>query len=116
MDAWMPKYNAFSGYVNASTVFYYRPQTKLREGNVFTCVCDSVHGGRCLVPGGLLLEGGACSWVGVCSGGGAWSQEEGVPGPRGGVPAPGGEVPGGDPPDGFCCGRYASYWNAFLLL
>ena len=26
-----------------------------------------------------------------------------------------GRVPGGDPhPDGYCCGRYASYWNAFL--
>ena len=36
----------------------------------------------------------------------------GVPGPRG-VPAPGG-VPGGDPPDGYCCGQNASYWNAFL--
>ena len=32
-----------------------------------------------------------------------------------GVPAPGG--PGGDTPrDGYCCGRYASYWNAFLSL
>ena len=20
------------------------------------------------------------------------------------------------PPNGYCCGRYASYWNAFLLL
>ena len=35
------------------------------------------------------------------------------------MPAPGGSgsggVPGGDPPeDGYCCGRYASYWNAFL--
>ena len=29
--------------------------------------------------------------------------------------APGG-VPGGDPPDGYCCGRYASFWNAFLLV
>ena len=29
----------------------------------------------------------------------------------------GGGVPCGDPPpDGYCCGRYASYWNAFLLL
>ena len=37
--------------------------------------------------------------------GGAWSR--GVPGPGGG--------PGGDPPDGYCCGWYASYWNAFLL-
>ena len=28
-------------------------------------------------------------------------------------------LPGGDPPppgDGYCCGRYASYWNAFLLI
>ena len=25
-------------------------------------------------------------------------------------------VPGGDPPpDGYCYGRYASYWNAFLF-
>ena len=48
---------------------YYRPQTKLREGNVFTGVCDSVHrGGRCLVPGGV------------------WSR---------GVPGPGGSGPGG---------------------
>ena len=43
----------------------------------------------------------------------------GVPGP-GRVPGPGGVscprgVPGGDPPHGYCCGRYASYWNAFLF-
>ena len=24
---------------------YYRPKTRLRQGNVFTPVCDSVHGG-----------------------------------------------------------------------
>ena len=40
---------------------YYRPQTKLREGNVFTGVCDSLHRGGCLVlggsgPGGCLVE------------------------------------------------------------
>ena len=56
--------------------------------------------GGCLVPGGsapggCLVLGG--STPGVC----AWS--------RGGV------VPGGDTPHGYCCGRYASYWNAFLL-
>ena len=35
---------------------YYRPQTKLREGNVFTPACDSVHrGGLC--PGGFLCQG-----------------------------------------------------------
>ena len=36
-----------------------------------------------------------------------------------GVSAPGGGIPActeADPPgrDGYCCGRYASYWNAFL--
>ena len=48
-------------------------------------------------------------------GGGGGSGPEGVPGPGGGgclVPS---GVPGGDPPDGYCCGRYASYWNAFLF-
>ena len=46
----------------------------------------SPRGGQCLLRGCLLLGGG--------SGG------------------------GGDPPpaDGYCCGRYASYWNAFLLM
>ena len=86
MFAWMPKYNAFSGYVNASTVFYYHP----REGNVFTCVCDSVHGGRCLVPGGSAPGGvPAPGWVSA-PGGGAWSQQVEVPGPRGGACCRGG--------------------------
>ena len=38
----------------------------------------------------------------------------------GGVHGPGGcmvpGVLGGDPPDGYCCGLYTSYWNAFLLM
>ena len=46
----------------------------------------------------------------VPGGRGAWS---GVVPTPGGVHGPGG--PGGDPPDGYCCGQYASYWNAFLL-
>ena len=60
----------------------------LGQGNIFTPVCHSVHRGEggCLVPGGSV---------------------------------PGGDLlPGGclveTPPDGYCCGRYASYWNAFL--
>ena len=33
------------------------------------------------------------------------------------TPPPEHTPPGADPPrDGHCCGRYASYWNAFLLL
>ena len=31
--------------------YFYRPQTKLREGYVFTAVCDSIHGG-----GGVCLS------------------------------------------------------------
>ena len=50
-------------------------------------------------PRGCLVWGGAWSW-----GGGAW--------PQGGAWS---GVPGRDPSDGHCCGRYASYWNAFLF-
>ena len=48
---------------------FYRPQTKLREGNVFTPVCDSVdgvgsvQGGFC--PGGLCSEGALSRGVSV---------------------------------------------------
>ena len=77
-------------------------------------------GGGCLVPGGP-------------GPGGAWSQGRylvlGVPGLRG-VPALRGPGPWGvlgpggvlsqhalrqtPPPPSYCCGRYVSYWNAFL--
>ena len=57
---------------------FYRPQTKFRQGNVFTDVCDSVHRG-CLV----LVQGGIRSRECLV---------RGVPGPRGW-----GGVPGGDP-------------------
>ena len=63
---------------------------------MFTLVCHSVHrGGVCLVLGGCLV-------------------------PPATVAVQGGSGPGGGclvetPPDGYCCGRYASYWNAFLL-
>ena len=56
----------------------------------------------------------------VPGGGGVWSRGD-VPGPGGcmllggRVPGPG-VVPGRDPPNGYCCGRYASYWNAFLCI
>ena len=53
----------------------------------------------------ILFTGGACS------GGGS--------APRGwGCLLPGGGgvcAPPTHPPDGICCGRYASYWNAFLF-
>ena len=69
------------------------------------CVCPQ---GECLLPGGAssggvwfggcLLLGGACS--GGCLLRGVWSR--GVAWWR--------------PPHGYCCGRYASYWNTFLFL
>ena len=65
---------------------------------------------RVLGPGGCLVLGGVWSggvWSRAVWSWGVWSQEEGLLVRR---------VPGGDPPDGYCCGRqYAFYWNAFLF-
>ena len=84
----------------AHTYPHYRPQTKLREGNVFTPVCDSVPG-----------EGGTCGegdmwWVKrgcMVKGHALW---RGVHGERGG---------GVCNRDGHWSRRYAPYWNAFLF-
>ena len=76
------------------------PATKLGQGYIFAGVCDSVNGGGVL-PGGVLPPGGE----------GASSGRD--------TSSLGGSVPGGawwrHPRDGHCCGRYASYWNAFLF-
>ena len=47
-------------------VAIYRTQTKLRQGNVFTPVCDSVHRGRSL-SGGVLCPGGSLSGRSSCT-------------------------------------------------
>ena len=69
------------------------------EGGVPALGCVSVPGGPAVVGGGVCFEGvsvpgGVCSWRVF--------------------------APGVNPPiplrDGHCCGRYASYWNAFLFL
>ena len=54
--------------------------------------------------GGLLIEGGLLVWPS----GGAEGHNRRHHTRR----------PGGDPPhpDGYCCGWYTSYWNAFLLI
>ena len=94
-------------------------------------VSHSVHRvlsalGGCLVrgvpgPGGSAPRG-VCSW-GVPGPGGV-SARRGVPGAEGicsqggGGWSSGGAWSGGvveTPRDGYCCGRYASYWNAFLF-
>ena len=62
------------------------PATKLREGNVFTPVCHSVH--RRVSVQGISVQGGLC---------------------------PGGSL-SGRPLCTVKCGQYASYWNAFFSL
>ena len=112
------------------------PANEVCEGYVFTLVYLSTGeggslllgrsgpGGGCLLLGGLL--GGICSWgsPGPHPGGGiSRPAPGGSPGPHlEGVsrPTPRGVYPSTHrgshpPPHGFCCGWYASYWNAFLL-
>ena len=66
---------------------FYRPQTELRKGNVFTSASYSVH------------RAGVSASV------------------HAGIHTPQQTPPPGRPPaaDGHCSGRYASYWNAFLF-
>ena len=84
------------------------PANEVCEGYVFTRVCHSVHRGEGWSgPGRGCLLWGVPGPGGACSGGGrVWSQGE--------VTCSGGCLVE-TPPDGYCCGRYASYWNAFLL-
>ena len=116
---------------------FYRPKTKF-GARLYVYRCVSVHRGvpdpggrRFLVPEGVgyLVLGGAWSWGLPDPGGGgcAWSRGARsweVPGPRG--PGPGwnawsrgvsgtGRCLVETPTDGYCYGRYASYWNAFLF-
>ena len=105
----------------------YRPQQSWGKV-MFLHMCVILFTGGVSGPAGVCLFLRGCAW----SQGGAWSWG-GVPGPMGGGGAwsrgtlvLGGAwsrgrclVPGGAwwrPPDGHCCGRYASYWNAFLFL
>ena len=45
-----PQYKTISGPQKRHIFYFYKPPTKLREGNVFTDVCHSVHWGRGDVP------------------------------------------------------------------
>ena len=119
--------------------------TKLRQGNVFTPVCDSVHGeclclwGLCpgtslsmglsrdvsvhgsVQGGGVSVQGGLCPrgvsvQVALCLAVSVWGRGVSVqrdPPPYSYVQAPWSRPPP-PPADGYCSGRYASYWNAFL--
>ena len=71
-----------------------QPRGKLRGIQSRPTAKGEIEGdqpGGCLLLGGCLLQGGACSGGGV------------------GVKTP------PPPADGYCCGWYASYWNAFLF-
>ena len=88
---------------------HYRPQPSW-DKVIFSQACDSVHGGgggHAWLLGACVVGGGACVVVGAC-----------VHGCRGGMHGGGGAC------GGACMeydeirsmsGRYASYWNAFLL-
>ena len=76
-----------------------------------------VHGpGGVEGPRGCMVPGGA--WSRGMHGPGEW-----VHGPGGWVHGPGGlvsqhalrQIPLPGEREGYCCGRYASYWNAFLF-
>ena len=88
------------------------PAMKLRQGNVFTSVCQEFcpQGGMCGEGGGMCGEGGCecwrgvegCAWQGACVVGACMAHT---------------------PPPPYTTrygrsmrGRYTSYWNAFLLL
>ena len=118
------------------------PATKLGLGYVFTCVCDSVHRG--VVSQHALQVISQYALQQVSTGVSQHALQVSRPTPRGklrdlarGVfrPTPKGELRGlawgspgphpgvcipacteADPPDGYCCRQYASYWKAFLFL
>ena len=94
----------FDRQIVDTRLLYYRPQTKLQKGYVFTPVSHSIHR-----RGGLL---------GVCPSA-CWDTPPGRyhPGQTPRTDTPCADTPRGrhPPADGYCCGRYASYWNTFLL-
>ena len=71
------------------------------EGYVFIGVCLSTGG--CLVPEGAWSQGGCLVGGGVWSGGGGLVSQHVL---RQTIPGR----------DGYYCGQYTSYWNAFLFL
>ena len=79
---------------------FYRPETKLRKGNVFTGICLS--GGYGVYP--IMPLGRGCGERRVWWNGGVVTGCEGGYGKRVYTIS-----------DGSQSGRYASFWNAFLL-
>ena len=110
----------------------YRPQRSC-EGYVFTPVCHSVHRGVCLsacwhsttpLEQTPPLEQTLARPGTPLGADTPRSRPLGTRHPPGPGTCPGADTPGsrprsepGTPPaDGYSCGRYASYWNAFLFV
>ena len=109
---WLPRFDGVSqGYLKNRPQFQiildlyysepcnYRPQRSWGKVMFLQASVILLTGGVCSWGGGDLLWGGAWSWGGLLPGGSA----------------PGGCLVETPPRDGHCCGRYASYWNAFLF-
>ena len=100
-------------------VFFTARKRSLGQGNIFTPVCHSVHGGgmhgergACMVKGGMHGWGGMCGRGGVCGKRGDMHGKGGVCSERGR------HAWYARPPTRYgqsMRGRYASYWNAFLF-
>ena len=91
-------------YIFGYMLHIYRPQKKLRKGNVFTPICQSF----------CSRGGGACVAGGIMAGGDMYGGEGGLGWQRACVMracVAGGGVRGRR--DALCNGQYASYWNAF---
>ena len=111
---WLMGKSFFSALVFERLSFYVVIPRKRSFGqdNIFTPVCHSVHGGggcypnmHCRCYPSMPCRG--CT-IPACIAGGiplylAWGS------------ALGGGLVETPPPDGYCCGQYASYWNAFLF-
>ena len=83
--------------------FFLPSATSLRQGNVFTHVCDSVHGGG----GGGPLANTPLAVNPL----GRHPSSADTPPDRHSTP----QVDTHPTTDGHCSGWYASYWNAFLF-
>ena len=84
-------------------------QHALQQGSVLSR--HALQQGVCCreVPGPGRVPGLGGAWSG-----GAWSRGSAQRGCLVETP-PGSRPPGAEPPqDGYCCGRYASYWKEFL--
>ena len=110
--------------------FLLPPGNEVCEGYVFTHVCHSVHGGQypsmhCRWYPSMPCSRSPGGGIPACLAGfQAHTQGEVERSGRGGSPGPHPDVvcipacieaDPSPPPNGYCCGWYASYWNAFLL-